>query len=226
MSRLDRAILVGLVIVVASGCSDQPRRTPPKSALDREVANLKYFFNEICLPVVADHVPFETIVASHHLTKKRVRSFNIVGSNPTSTIYCPPDRSKGCFTPPSPADCLTSVGGVGDFVALNRAIEEILKSDKRKWISVKDPSSSEVGYGKAFCDADKTISIRTSGFRPHDILGYPSCPLEGPCRRTPIYAGSTEFDVYVQHPRFANWCSPPDASADALSQEALVEISR
>jgi hypothetical protein len=173
------------------GCSPPGQVGHPRS----ESSRLSYVLNKICIPVVKDHVSFETIVASEHLRKKV--SCDI---QECLTWYCTPGRESICFQPPGQGVCWTAISDQDDFARLSKEVLAVLNSDGRTWHEVKD-ARPEPGYKRAYCDQLGDVKVYMNGFLPGQVLGYLPGPLTDPSRRLRVTVNRTEFDVHVNSPK-------------------------
>ena len=200
--RKERWILAALALFVgAVGCSRQ-NVAQGRQSTGAEKAQLTYIIGKICLPIMADHVPFAKIVASEGLKERKYCDIQ-----ECFTQYCPQDDPAKFCVHSVERSCNTEISDDVDVLKLSDMVSDILGADRRKWRRVK-PIASGPAYARAFCDDDSTVSVSTSGFLPGQILGYIPRPPGGVGSETPIKVHRPEFDVRVSLVVDSSQCAP------------------
>ena len=201
--RLRRSLPLGLVPVLLFlmivGCSAPKSNYSDRAITQNDIVRLKYILDKICLPVISDHMPFESIVKSERLTKNTNCSIQ-----ECLTSYCTSSSPRICFQAPSERSCWTQIDDDRDFDKLNKIILNTVQSKSRTW-QVVSGASSGGRYKKMFCDANGMVAISTAGYLPGQILGYLRFRFEGGVKSLPQTVKRTEFDVHVNSP--PNLCS-------------------
>lgn len=189
------------LVLLACACAPSAQSSAQARA-DQGAGRLKFFLTKICLPVIADQAPFDTLVEIYHLKKRTTCDIQ-----ECRTSYCTPGHDQICFSAPSRGSCWTAVYHDPDFANLNAEVSDILRSDTRAWTEVR-PASHGAGRKKAFCSADRAVTVRTEGFLPGDVLAPPTPPRGNGPGTPAIVVRNAEFDIHVSIVRQPDWCAP------------------
>jgi hypothetical protein len=158
-----------------------------------EQEQIGYVLNKVCVPTIADGVPFDSIRVSEHLSRHD-RCDILYGC---MVWFCRPDRSV-CFQPPAGNSCWTTISGDSAFDRLTDQVRTVLNAGARQWRPVASVSTLP-GYKKVLCPDDGSAEVDLAGFIEGQALGYVGPPLSEPHGpRTPVRAIGTEFDIHVR----------------------------
>lgn len=199
---LGAASLLGVGSCYPTATSQTPTKT-----------QITYVLNNICVPVIADHVSFSSIVSAEHL-ERRDRCDILYGCR---LWYCAPDQGI-CFQPPTDRWCWATFSGDSNFDRLSGDVLKALDTGTRRWRLVSSISTLP-GYKKAFCADDGGTEVDVAGFvEGQTIIGY-TPPIRGypGSGGSPIKAIGTEFDIHVHAPPDPRQCPNRPVAAPYLS---------
>jgi hypothetical protein len=174
----------------------------PPSGADG-ATQVRFVIGKVCLPVLADRVSFEEIVAAQKL--RRRRDCDIQGC---IISYCVDGPRGFCFQPPTDRNCWVAIPHDAKFADLNSTVVSVLGSDARKWRPVPPtPTPQPLGDARAFCSEDGSVEVISNAVREGQIMGYVPRPLSGIGGGAPIRMLWDEFDVHVASPPFGSSCA-------------------
>ena len=180
--RILKWFTYAVLLILMPGCGAPATNPTPMNDVDE----LTYLLTKICIPTIADGVPFSKIVKTERLQKHTSCSIQ-----DCTTLYCTSNLKRACIAPVM-GPCDIEILRNNDFSLLNNVISGILNKDSRKWHAVRT-NPIFTGYKTAYCDTDESIKVSATGFSPDQVLGV----IHGPGTDIPIKSKSTEFDITV-----------------------------
>lgn len=185
MSRLRPLIFIVFLLL---GALPAQNHAQAQLRADTQELKLNFAISNVCLPVIAYHVPFAQILVRYHLNE-----YVNCDVQECVTRYCLPGINQLCIVRPSKT-CGISLTGDGDFAKLADVSVALLQASGRRWHEVANRGAP---YEKALCDSSGELAVRLSGFHEGDVIGQLPKPLSGAGAGVTLRARSTSFVVSV-----------------------------